>query len=124
MGIVALADFFTSLVGHKVFAINFPDFTKGDFIKMEITSGVQELGEVADFNVQFMARASHPEKAERMCLDVLEKLDKQTNKVFANGKYQLIMAQAEAPQPFYVGEAEDGAFLMSVNFRLLTTKLN
>ncbi|HBI7084838.1 TPA: hypothetical protein K8M77_000309 [Clostridium perfringens] len=123
MSIVSLAEFMSALVGHQVYAINFPNYKKGDFLKLEITSGVMELGGVDDFNVQFMARASHPAKAEQMCLDVLDKLDKLTNKEFNDGKCQLILAQAEAPQPFYVGETEDGAFLMSVNFRLLTTTL-
>lgn len=123
MSIISLAEFMSALVGHQVYAINFPDYKEGDFLKLEITSGVVELGGVADFNVQFMARATHPARAEALCLDVLNKLDKQTNKVFADGKYQLILAQAEAPQPFYLGQAENGAFLMSVNFRLLTTSL-
>lgn len=123
MNIISLAEFMSALVGHQVYAINFPDYTEGDFLKLEITSGAMELGGIDDFNIQFIARASHPSRAEELCLEVLNKLDKLTNKEFNAGKCQLILAQAQAPQPFYMGQAEDGAFLMSIDFRLLTTTL-
>lgn len=125
MGITELSEYLSELFGIKVWALNFPEFSKekNATVKLEITSGVAEVGGVADFNIQLMSKGIHPSNAEAVCLDMIKKLGNKTNKIIAGGKYQLILAQAEAPQPFYMGQTEDGAFLMSINFRLLTTKL-
>lgn len=125
MGTLELSDYLSELFGVKVWALNFPQYSKDKnaTVKLEITSGVAEVGGVADFNIQLMAKGVHPSQAELVCLEMIKKLDNSTNKIIAGGKYQLILAQAEAPQPFYMGQTEDGAFLMSISFRLLTTKL-
>ncbi|MDK0636893.1 minor capsid protein [Clostridium perfringens] len=111
------------MVGHQVYALSFPEYSEDEAVKLEITSGVQEAGGVDDFNIQLIVRASHPARTEKICIDIIENLDKKTNRIFDSGKCQMILAKAEAPQPYYMGQAENGAFLMSVDFRLLTTTL-
>lgn len=123
MDIITLTKLFSSLLNEQVYAINFPEYTKGNFIKFEITSGIQELGGVMDFNVQFMAKASHPAEAEKMALDILNKLDMITNIEFCENKFQLILAKASSTQPYFVGETTSNEFIFSVDFRLLITKI-
>lgn len=123
MSILALADLISEMVGYKIYALSFPEYVKGEAVILEYTSGATEIGGVADFNIQLTVRADHPAKTERICLDIIEGLDLKTNKIFDSGKCQLILAQAQAPQPFYLGQDENGAFLMSAEFRLLTSKI-
>lgn len=123
MNIITLTHLFSSLLNEEIYAINFPEYTKGQFIKFEITSSIKELGGVMDFNVQFMTKAQHPADAEKMALNILNKLDMLTNIEFAENRYQLILARAETTQPFFVGETTSGDFLFSVDFRLLITKI-
>jgi len=103
--------------------INFPEFKEGTFIKIEITSGIHEAGGVADFNVQFMVKSEHPAESERIALDIITKLDMVTDREFSNGTYQLILAKATSPQPYYVGETQNGEFLFSTDFRLLISRI-
>lgn len=123
MNIVSLAELFTDLLGHQVYALNFPEFQEGTFIKLEITSGVEELGGVYDFNVQFMVKAGHPSEAERVALHIRNKLDMTTDKDFCDGQYQLILIKASSPQPYFVGESEIGEYIFSTDFRLLTSRI-
>ena len=124
MNITKLSDLFSSLLGFQVFAINFPSYTKGTFTKLEIISGIVEAGGVQDFNIQFMCKSDgHPSKAEALAMEIINKLDVVTDKVFDDGKYQLILARVMTPQPTYVGETTAGEYIFSVDFRLLTTKI-
>lgn len=123
MDLISLSKLFTEILGFKIYAINFPDYKEGTYAKIEITSGVQEAGGVCDFNIQFMVKAEHPSKAEGVVLNILNKLDMVTNKDFAEGTYQLILSKAISPQPYYVGETENGEFIFSIDFRLLVNRL-
>lgn len=123
MNMLSLLDLFSSILKYKIYPINFPEYQEGDFVKVEITSGVKEAGGVYDFNIQFMVKSKHPSDSERISLDIIEKLDMLTNKDFGNGVYQLILAKATSPQPFYVGETEINEYIFSADFRLLVNKL-
>lgn len=123
LNIVKLAELFSTIIKYKVYAINFPDYTEGTFVKIEIVSGVVEHGGVYDFNIQFMVKANHPAESERLALDILSKVDVLTNKEFNAGAYQLILAKASSPQPYFVGATENGEFIFSIDFRVLTTKI-
>lgn len=123
MNIIALTKMFSEMLDNQVYAINFPAYTKGNFIKLEITSGVQELGGVMDFNVQFMTKANHPAEAEGVALNIIYKLDMVTDIEFCEGKYQLILAKASSTQPYFVGETDSDEFVFSVDFRLLVSRL-
>lgn len=123
MSIIILAELFSEIFKHKVYAVNFPAYTEGTSIKIEITSGVNEAGGVSDFNVQFMIKAKHPSESERVALDIIDKIDMITDLDFNAGKYQMILIKAISQQPFYIGETETQEFLYSVDFRLLVNKL-
>lgn len=123
MNMISLLELFSSILGFKVYPINFPEYQEGDFVKVEITSGVQEAGGVYDFNIQFMTKSKHPSDSERISLDIIDKLDMLTNKDFGNDAYQLILSKATSPQPYYVGETELNEFIFSTDFRLLVNKL-
>lgn len=123
MNIISLAELFSEVLNHQVYAINFPEYTDGSFIKIEINSGVEELGGVYDFNVQFMVKAEHPSESERVASEIITTVDMLTNKDFAGGTYQLILAKAGSPQPYFVGETENKEFIFSVEFRILTSRI-
>lgn len=123
MNLISLVGLFSDILQYQVYAINFPEYTEGTFVKLEITSGVQEAGGVYDFNVQFMAKSHHPSDSEGVALDIINKLDMLTNTDFGDGAYQLILSKASSPQPYYVGETEAGEFIFSADFRLLVNKL-
>lgn len=123
MNIIALTKMFSEMLDNQVYAINFPEYKKGRFIKLEVTSGVQELGGVMDFNVQFMVKANHPAEAEMIALDIIDKIDMVTDVEFCEGKYQLILAKASSPQSYFVGETDSDEFVFSVDFRLLVSRL-
>lgn len=123
MDLISLSKLFSEILDYKVYAINFPEYREGTYTKIEITSGVQEAGGVADFNIQFMVKSEHPSKSEGAVLNILNKLDMVTNKDFAEGTYQLILIKSISPQPYYVGETENGEFIFSADFRLLVSRL-
>lgn len=120
---VELAELFSSMLGTKVYALNFPNYQKGKFIKVEIVSGVSESGGVADFNVQFMVKDDHPAKAEELALKIISTFKLVSDKEFSDGKKQLILMRSTADNPFYVGETQQGEFVFSVDFRILTTDI-
>lgn len=123
MDLISLSKLFSELLGFQVFAVNFPEYKEGTYTKIEITSGVQEAGGVFDFNVQFMVKSEHPSDSERVVLNIINKLDMVSNKDFSDGTYQLILLKTISPQPYYVGETENGEFIFSADFRLLTSRL-
>lgn len=123
MNILDIAKLFKDKLGCPVYPLNFPECIKGTFIKVEINSGVQELGGVQDFNVLIMVKSDHPAKAEELANNILNVFDGLTNEDFAEGKYQLILAKAPATVPYFEGESEAGEYIFSVGFRLLTSKL-
>lgn len=123
MSIMELSKLFSDLLNHKVYALNFPEYTKGQFIKLEITSGIEEAGGVLDFNIQFMCKANHPASAESLAVEIMEKLDLKADVEFSEGKYQMIVIKASTPQPFFVGVSEKGEFVFSVGFRVLVAEI-
>lgn len=123
MNISSLAKFFSEITGHKIYSINFPTATEGTFIKLEVTSGVEESGGVYDFNIQFMVKAEHPSTSEEVSIDLIEKLGLLTDKEFGAGKYQLILCRASSPQPLFVGIGEDGHYVFSSDFRILASRI-
>lgn len=124
MSVIELAKLLSELSGQDIYAVNFPSFTKGNFVKLEILSGIVETGGVQDFNIQLMFKSeNHPAKAEASAIDCINKLNMVTNKEFADGKYQLILLRVSTPQPIFVGETQTGEFIFSVDFRVLTTKI-
>lgn len=123
MNILKLCDLFSELLEQKVFALNFPEYQEGTHVKLEITSGVQEVGGVSDFNIQFMVKSEHPSESERVALNILKNIDMVTNKDFDSGTYQLILAKATSPQPYFVGETQNSEYIFSADFRLLVNRL-
>lgn len=127
MSILDLAKLFTNLTGQKIYAINFPAYkeTMKDetFVKLEITSGIEEVGDVEEFNIQLIVKSKHPSSAEEVSLIILEKLDMLTNQEFAEGQYQLILSKASSPQPYYMGQSEENDSVFSVDFRLMVTRI-
>lgn len=123
MNLISLVELFSEVLQHQVYPINFPEYTEGTFVKVEITSGVQEAGGVYDFNIQFMVKGQHPSESEGIALNIIDKLDMLTNTDFGDGAYQLILSKATSPQPFYVGETEAGEYIFSADFRLLVNRL-
>lgn len=118
MDIVSLCKMIEMLTGHKIYPINFPDGVDGLISKLEIITGMIESGGVFDFNIEITVKAAHPSEAEHICLDLINKLHKVTDKEY--GIHQLILCQAEKPYPFYLGQMETGEHLFNCNFRLLT----
>ena len=118
MDIVSLCKMIQGLTGYQIYPINFPDKADGTASKLEITTGMVEMGGVYDFNIEISVKASHPSEAEGICLDLINKLHKVTDVEY--GLYQLILCQAEKPYPFYIGQLENGEHLFTCNFRLMT----
>lgn len=124
MSIATLCELFTELLGVRVYALNFPEFIDGTFLKMEFSSSVIESGGVQDFNVQVMAKSNvHPSEAERLCIEVANTLGRITDIEFNKNKCQLILCRSITPQPNFVGETKVGEYIFSTDFRLLTTDI-
>lgn len=123
MNISSLSELFSNKLNHQVFNLRFPDYTKGEFIKLELNSGVEEVGGVLDFNIQFSVKAEHPSKAEALALEIIYKLNGITNEEFCGGTYQLILLRATSPVPFYLGVSENDEYVYTVDFRVLATRL-
>lgn len=121
MNIQALTDLFSDQLGQKVYNLNFPEFTEGEFIKVEPTTGMVDVGGLKDFNLQFMTKANHPKRAEHLAIELINSLHQLRNKEF--GGFQLVLMSCQAPIPNYLGETPQGEFLYSVDFRILATKL-
>lgn len=120
---VCLSELFSELLECQVYILNFPQYQEGTFIKFEITSGVQEVGGVYDFSIQFMVKSKEPSESERVALGIIDTLDMLTDIDFGDGKYQLVLLKATSPQPYFVGETETNEYIFSTDFRLLVNKL-
>lgn len=126
MNLIKLCELFSSITGEKIYSINFPEFENGAFTKLEITTGVSEKGGVYDFNIQFMSKAKHPAESEEKALNIINKLDGITNRLFGNGAYQLILIKATSPQPFFEGIAKTentDDYVFSCDFRVLVARI-
>lgn len=123
MRIQALTKLFSEITGVKIYNLQFPEDTIGEAIKLEATSGMIESGGIKDFNVQFMTKALHPSVAEQLAIGLVEDLHKVTNKVFNEGKTQLVLCYCQTPAPNFVGELVNGEYVYSVDFRILTSEL-
>lgn len=123
MSITKLTRLFSDLIGQRVYAIQFPDFMKGQAIKLEITTGISDKGGIKDFNVQLMIKADHPATAEDIALQVIQSLDMRTDIEFDDNRLQLVLCKATAPQPYYVGELVSGEYIYSIDFRLLVAEI-
>ena len=106
-----------------MFAVNFPQLHEGEFIKLEITSGISTSGGVMDFNIQFMTKANHPAISASMCIELIKNLDLKSDIEFDDGKYQMIVMKASSPQPYYVGVTEKNEFIYSIDFRILVSEI-
>lgn len=123
MSITKLTKLFSELIGQRVYAMQFPDFTQGQAVKMEITTGVSDKGGIKDFNVQLMIKSDHPATSESIAIHIIQLLDMQTDIEFDAGQLQLVLCKATSPHPYYVGELVSGEFIYSIDFRLLVAQI-
>lgn len=123
MRIQALTELFSEITGVKIYNLQFPEDTFGEAIKMETTSGMIESGGIKDFNVQFMTKAFHPSVAEQLAIGLVEDLHKVSDRIFNDGKTQLVLCYCQSPAPNFVGELVNGEYIYSVDFRVLTSEL-
>ena len=121
--IVSLSELLQEITGKEIFSCSFPNYEKGTFHKMEITSGILESGGLLDFAVQIMTKAEHPKQAESDSIFFINKLNMVTDKTFQNDEYQLVLCRCSNPQPVYEGETENGEFVFSADFNLLVTEI-
>lgn len=117
MDIITLCNFLETLTRYKVNPNQFSSETGKDHIKLEITTGMMELGGMYDFNFEIGVKSEHPKDAERISLEIINKLHRQTD--IEVGKYQVVLVLAEKPNPFFEGILEDGTFFYTCNFRIM-----
>ena len=118
MDILQLCQLVGNLSGYTVNPIQFPDIKADSLVKLEVTTGMIEQGGVYDFNVELGVKSNHPKDAEKICIDMINKLHKKTDVEF--NKYQLILMLAEKPYPFYEGILDDGTYYFTISFRVMT----
>lgn len=120
MGIIQLCELLELLSDQKIYPLNFPDLPN-DLVKLEITTGMSEVGGVFDFNIELGIKSDHPKEGERMGIDMINKFHRKTDVEYEG--HQLILMMAEKPYPSYEGVLEDGSFYFTCNFRVMTSKL-
>ena len=121
MGIIQLCNLLGSIIEEYINPIQFPNekLNGNDTpIKLEVTTGMIEQGGVFDFNIELGVKALHPKDAERMCINMINKLHRVSD--VEHEGHQLILCLAEKPHPTYEGIMEDGTYYFTCNFRLLT----
>lgn len=118
MDILELCNLLGDISGYKIHPIQFPNIDEDCLVKLEITTGMIEQGGVFDFNIELGVKAYHPKSAERICINMINKLHKVTDREYK--EYQLILMLAEKPYPFFEGILDDGSFYFTCNFRVMT----
>jgi hypothetical protein len=117
MSIMDFIDFLKLNVSGVYYPLDFPANAKDNCMFVGIIGGTARVSGVGEINLQVVIRDTHPSKAEAKALEMIQFLDKQTNKDL-NGTH-LIYAEALQPYPLYAGEDENHRHMFSTNFRLI-----
>lgn len=121
MRLIQLADFLGSVLGTQVFPLEFPHNDEEDLLVLDIVNGDMQGGLKVQ-NIQLMNRSTHPGVGEEFANNVISTLHNLTNATWDG--YQIVVIQANNPDPFFSGNDENERYLYTVDFRVLTTKIN
>lgn len=118
MRLVQVVGFISSVTGYTAYPIEFPLNTKReDILVVDIINGNQKGGSVTELNIQIMTRSNHPSTAEELANTLLEALHNQTKNNWDG--WQIILIQANNPNPFFNGKDENNNYIYTCDFRLL-----
>lgn len=119
--LIQLADFLGSVLGTQVFPLEFPHNDNEDLLVLDIVNGEMQGGLKVQ-NIQLMNRSTHPGVGEEFANTVISTLHNLTNATWED--YQVVLIQSNNPDPFFSGNDENERYLYTVDFRVLTTKIN
>lgn len=117
--LIQLSDFLGSVLGAKVYPLEFPHNNDENLLVLDIINGDFQ-GDMRVQNIQLMNRSTHPGIGEEFANNVISTLHNLTNKIWED--CQVVLIQANNPNPFFAGNDENERYLYTVDFRVLTTK--
>ena len=117
MSITEIIAFLKSLGITPVYPLAFPASSPDRAYMLEVGQGFSSRGSLADVVLTITVKAEHPSEAERMSIELKEKLDKMTDVVI--GDNQVVLIKAQQLLPNYLGMSADGFHFYMNNFRVL-----
>ena len=117
MDILTLCNLIGDIAGIKIYPVEFPDIESSIVSKAELTTAMLENGWLYDFNLEIGTKADNPKDAERLSIDIINKLHRKTNIEY--DAYQVVLITADRPYPEYKDTLEDGKYYYTCKFRML-----
>lgn len=122
MFIVDLKEYIETLTGQQMSLLQFPVNDLADpSVMIRPISSIDATGGVFNFNIEIAVKSSHPAKSCNLAGEMLLKLDKLTNKDVKG--YQIILINALTSVPNYMGQTENGDYVYTVEYNILTTEI-
>lgn len=118
MRVADVANYLKANVPYSYFALSFPPTAGDNSAKVEIIGGGSPDRELLRPSIQVIVRAKTAINAESKAWEIYDFLKHKTN--FMIGATSVVLCRAEQSSPLYIGTDENGRFLYSINFQLLT----
>lgn len=116
-------EFFSDYLGVQVYPLQYPFNTeREDCFTLDVVFGYTLADDVKSTQVQFQCRSLHPQTAEEKAEELILKLKDLTNVIY--GDYQIIRIKPSFTNPYFMGQDENGNYLFTVDFIILTNKIN
>lgn len=117
MDILTLCNLIGDITKTKIYPIEFPDIEEQTLSKLELTTAMLEEGGLFDFTMEIGTKASNPKDAERLSIDIINKLHRKTDIEYEG--YQIVLITADRPYPEHKEVLEDGKHFYTCKFRTL-----
>lgn len=115
------AEFFSSNTGIKFYPNAIPITEESEVGTVRIMPSFRaSRGGLATMELQAIIRASHPETAEQIGKDLINKIDKKTS--FYIGSTRVVLLEVKNPFPIYVGKDENDRYKFAVDSWILIEK--
>lgn len=118
MRVADVANYLKSNVPYTYFANSFPVTAGDDCGKVTINGGGSPDKILSRPSLQVIIRAKSGSFAESKAWEIYNHLKLKTN--FKIGATSVVLCRAEQSSPLFIGTDENGRFLYSINFQLLT----
>lgn len=117
MDILTLCNLIGDITGVQIYPVEFPNIESSILSKVELTTAMLEKGGLYDFDIEIGTKANNPKDAERLSIDIINKLHRKTNIEY--DAYQVVLITADRPYPEHKDTLEDGKHYYTCKFRML-----
>lgn len=121
MDILTLCNLIGDITEVKIYPIEFPNIDEKILSKLELTTAMLENGGLFDFTIEIGTKSNNAKDAERLSIDIINKLHRKTDIEYEG--YQVVLITSERPYPEYEGTLDDGIHYYTCKFRTLACNM-